>query len=420
MNLLFVSCGPPWPVTNGHDLRVYQLSRAVASGHRVTMLCPCDAPPVPETTAHLNSVLSRFEAVPVPPLPPPSRRSLARRLFGQFGTDLGASRFIRMEPVFAKRLEEVVRTGGFDVVWVASWFMLRYLGCLGPLPHVVDVVDDPTLYSRRAALTARGLMGRLRAFRDWRHTRALERRLFPSFGHAATISEVDAGSLRGLCPGLPVTVIPNGVDTEYFSPERGQPSPTPLLLFTGVMDYPPNESAALFFARDMLPEVRQAFPEAVFRAVGRNPSPRLLDLAKEIPGLEVPGGVPDLRPHFSAASLFVCPLVSGAGMKNKILEAWAMGKAVVATSLSCEGIDVQPGEDILVADGPAAFTHAVLTLLRDPERCRRMGEAGRKKAEERYSWSAQGERVIGACRAAAEDAHDFSMARRAMASKDTR
>jgi len=201
------------------------------------------------------------------------------------------------------------------------------------------------------------------------------------------VSEQDAAALRRLVPGLQVTVVPNGVDVSVYAAFH---HPTPLLpphslLFTGTMDFRPNVDAVLWFVEHVLERVRAAVPDVQFYIVGQRPH-RRLDVLKGRPGIVITGSVPDTRPYFADADIYVIPLQSGGGTRLKVLEAMAMKKPIVSTTMGCDGYPLTPGHEAILADDPAQFAQAVIDLLNDPERRKALGEAGFVLAQ-RYDWA---------------------------------
>jgi glycosyltransferase involved in cell wall biosynthesis len=178
-------------------------------------------------------------------------------------------------------------------------------------------------------------------------------------------------------------VIPTGVDTEYFqpSPEPEQPDTT---VFTGSMDWMPNEDGVIYFVEKILPLIHRDIPNAAFWAVGRRPPRRVQALASG--NVIVTGAVDDIRPYLGKAAVCVVPLRSGSGTRIKIFEAMAMGKAVVSTTMGAEGLPVRHGENIVLADDPADFARQVVQLLRDQQRRAQLGRAARQLVEENYGW----------------------------------
>jgi glycosyltransferase involved in cell wall biosynthesis len=178
------------------------------------------------------------------------------------------------------------------------------------------------------------------------------------------------------------------VDTTYFAPAVPTTPVKPAhLVFTGSMDWLPNEDGMLFFVREILPLIRQAEPGTTLSIIGRAPTPAIKRLAEDA-GIEVTGRVDDVRPHIAAGSVYVVPLRIGGGTRLKIFEAMAMAKAVVSTTVGAEGLPVTTGENVVIADEPAAFARAVVNLIRDPEQRRRLELEARRVVVERYDWSA--------------------------------
>jgi glycosyltransferase involved in cell wall biosynthesis len=199
------------------------------------------------------------------------------------------------------------------------------------------------------------------------------------------VSDADRRLLAAAAPGACVRAVPTGVDVDYFAPDGVAEIPG-RLVFTGSMDWYPNEDGIVHFIEDVLPRVRRAVPAATLTVVGRNPSARLRAVA-EAAGAQVTGLVDDVRPHMADAAVYVVPLRIGGGTRLKIFEALSMAKAVVSTTVGAEGLPLAPGQHFLQADEPAAFAEAVTVLLGDSARRRAIGAAGRRLVEERYSWS---------------------------------
>jgi sugar transferase (PEP-CTERM/EpsH1 system associated) len=228
--------------------------------------------------------------------------------------------------------------------------------------------------------------------RESERLRRFDRDAADECDHCLFVSSAEARSFRDLNPsaGAKTLVIPNGVDGGYFTPEAGQPCPFPeggpVLAFTGDMSYPPNEDAVLWFARAVLPGLRTRRPDLRFVVVGRAPGRRLRRGAARL-GVDLTGTVPDVRPFLAHAALVVAPLRVARGVPNKVLEAMAMAKAVVATPAAVAGLRLRPGQDILIADTPAAFAAAVLGLL-DRRRAADLGAQARARVVADYAWEA--------------------------------
>jgi glycosyltransferase involved in cell wall biosynthesis len=210
------------------------------------------------------------------------------------------------------------------------------------------------------------------------------------FDGILAVSDADRDTFLRLYPDSrvrPIWVIPTGVDTEYYTPpeESAVPVSEPTLVFTGSMDWLPNEDAMRYFCRDILPLIRAEEPRTRLSIVGRTPTAAVRALANEY--IEVTGTVSDVRPFVRKAAVYVVPLRIGGGTRLKIFEAMAMGQAVVSTRVGAEGLPVVDDEHVLIADEPRAFANAVLSLLRDGARRRALGAAARALVVDHYDWS---------------------------------
>lgn len=283
-----------------------------------------------------------------------------------------------------------------DLVYVDILPMTQYVESQIGIPAIVDLHDSLTLLCRRILSAERGLRGRLSAYLGLMSVQRLERSLAQTYDLAITNSTVDEQAIRELCVKLRTLTITNGVDMEYFSPDATPPE-TDKIVFTGVMDYAPNEDAALYFGREIFPLVKAQRPQAQFWIVGSNPSATIKGLTRTA-GIHVTGSVEDIRPHVRSAAVFVSPLRVGSGVKNKILAAMAMEKAVVATALSIDGLDLTDGREVLLAQEPRSFAEKVLHLLADEGERRRLGANGLACVRGKYTWSAMGESLESALR----------------------
>jgi glycosyltransferase involved in cell wall biosynthesis len=286
----------------------------------------------------------------------------------------GAALALR-EPVDARRLsapflQALPGLGHFDVAHV----MLGSLAGVAPaldMPAVIAPLDAWHLNVRAEAERASGAerlwrRAQERAVRRWQST------AYRPFARVIVVTDEDA---RELDPSLPVTVIPNGVDVARFAPQDGERSG---VLFTGALDTPANEAAAIRLAERIMPRV----PGAELTLVGRSPSPRVLALGGVVPD------VPDIRPWLWGAAAYACPMDSGTGIKNKLLEAMAAGVPAVATPLACQGLEVRDGHHLLIAENDEAFAAALLSTLNHPEAAARRADAARAYVRARHDWDA--------------------------------
>lgn len=236
---------------------------------------------------------------------------------------------------------------------------------------------------------ARNPVWKAACYREFRTIQRMEREYLRRSDHVLTVSETDRDFFAHFVDRSKMSVIPTGVDVDYFrpTPELEQEN---AIVFTGSMDWLANEEGILFFMNKVLPMIRQQIPESTLWVVGRRPSSRLQRLANEIPGVKVTGTVADIRPYMAKSSVYVVPLLVGGGTRLKIFEAMAMGRAIVSTSIGAEGLPVVPGRDIVLADKPEDFARNVIDLLNSRPKREALGRAARQLVENSYSWNSVG------------------------------
>jgi glycosyltransferase involved in cell wall biosynthesis len=327
-------------------------------------------------------------------VPNPHRRhGMAKRLLQ--ARSLASSRsFERLRvtvPALQESLDRILRARRFDVINLESSFLgyndVRQAPWGARLPPlVVDCHNIDYDLERQYARDGSSLVRRLYAEANWRKLRREELATYRDADGVYLCSAADERRLLDQAPGVRTTVIPNAADVEFYQPRSTDPPPDGgLVVFFGLLSYVPNIDGVNYFIGDVWPRISAAHPEARLRIIGGQAPRSLRALAG--PRVELTGFVPDLRPHLASAAAVVVPLRLGGGTRLKIVEAMAMGKAIVSTRLGAEGIEAVPGRDILVEDQPAAFADAVNRLLAEPDLAARIGWSARKLAVERYSWS---------------------------------
>ncbi len=331
------------------------------------------------------------------PVPINSEYSLARKLRNHAWSVLSREPYIFYEygdARFGQELQQAVDRARPDLIHLDSLDLYRWLPSLPGLPAVCT---HHALESDLLRLQADHLQNRL-VRRYMKHQadllKKVERKLCPRFDLNVMTSEVDAERLRALSPGTRTTVIPNGVDTDYFRPSSPDAEVPGRVAFLGPTYMFPNRDAVEFFLADAWPLIRQHCAENTFHLIGKN-SPDDKALFESHPGVTCNGHVSDIRPHLAEAAVSVVPIRVGGGTRLKILDAWSMGKAVVSTSVGCEGLETADGRNILIRDDPREFAAAVVEVLRDRDLRERLGHEARKTAEERYAWRVVGRKLVG-------------------------
>lgn len=223
------------------------------------------------------------------------------------------------------------------------------------------------------------------------------------FDSVIAVSPADRDQIRQEYGVRAVFDVPTGVDTEFFTPSGKEQVEAHNVVFTGSMDWLPNEDAIRFYTDQILPKIRQSVPDVTLTVVGRNPYPALLELSKRDPSIVVTGRVDDVRPYLERAAAYVVPLRVGGGTRLKIFEAMSMEKAVVSTSIGAEGLPVTDGKELLIADTPEAFAASVVDLLTKPELARRTGRAAGRFVRERFGWNGVAKRFAEICKATIQE-----------------
>lgn len=373
MDVLVLADAYPYPLQNGHALRIYHYARLLRERHNFDLACFADAPPPPE----LTSIFRRIEGFPLPAAR--EAETVWRRLRDAFTVE----RMLVRSPQMTSRLRVLLEERHYDLIWGAGDAVMASIPKARKIPLLGDLVDDGVLSSLREVPRANNIAMALRKLK-WACLSALfERRYFGIADQCLLVSEVDARWFRRICPATPTSVIHNGVDAEYFSPMQCVHDPRNLV-FEGNLAFPPNSDGILHFCRETLPLIKRAVPDVTLTIVGKNPPPQVQALACD--GIEITGYVDDVRPFLERAAVFVCPLRKGAGIKNKVLQAWAMGKATVATPRSTGGLAAEDGRNIYIRNDATGFAAAVVELLNDAEMRHTMGQAARSTIVQHYTW----------------------------------
>lgn len=321
--------------------------------------------------------------------------SVARSWVSRYPVDLWKWRVRAVR----EQVEALLATGDVDLA-IADFLFAASNVPTGLVPVVLFEHNVEYLIWQRLARIESRLWRRPFLEIEWRKLRHAEASACTAADLTIAVSPDDRARLLAIAPTAAIASIPTGVDTGYFAP-IGKPEIPGRLVFSGSMDWHPNEDAVLWFADTMLPRIRRRVPHATLTIVGRNPSARVRDLAHR-EGIAVTGTVDDVRPHIDAAEVFVVPLRAGSGTRLKIFEALAMAKPVVSTTVGAEGLSLDPGREVVLADTPELFADAVCALLADPARRRALGETGRVLVDTHYSW-AQVARTFEACCMSARD-----------------
>ena len=412
MRVLYLAAAYPLPANNGAKMRLWAVLRAIAaSGHKVTLATFAE----PEddlagTEQELRTVCPGSDIVPLRYTRLSAGGNYASRLRAILSSSPFAINRFRSEEMHT-RLERRVRERSFDVVICDNVYSSINLPD-GASPVVMNSQNIEYLILQRYVEQERNPLKALYARLEANKLRRFEAAMYRRAALAMTCSSVDAEFVRRLCPGLETAVAPNVVDVREYEVSNEEDPLT--VVYQGGMDWFPNRDAVEYFVREVLPLVQKEFPAVRFIAAGRNPAPEFRARFSDVDGLEFTGTLPDLRPVIAKAAVCVVPLRIGSGTRLKILEAGAMGKAMVSTAIGAEGLDFEPGKEILIADDPVSFARNVVDLLRDPARRKALGEAARKRVRQDYDITAL-ERAIASALENLRQSIDVAAGKRQMA-----
>ncbi|MDQ3985597.1 MAG: glycosyltransferase family 4 protein [Actinomycetota bacterium] len=375
MRILMCSIEAPLPPTNGLRLQVAALMESLGRRHDVRLL----GFRMPDQVG-----AKAPESIRVIDWPP---RGLGQKV--RLATEAGFRRYpfglAELERLIAPLLREEIERFDPDLVHVTPG-RLAGLGRLVKTPSVLAALDAAYVNYEARRLLLRGVKRWAMAVQIARMKR-FEERAYARLGKVVVVTDEDLKALRRLNQSLRVTVIPNGVDSDRFAPVAGVARQSNLVIFTGVMNYAPNVAAARYLAREIMPRLRERVPAARLMLVGRTPDPTVRELA-DADGVEVVGDVDDMATWLSRASAYVCPMVSGTGIKNKLLEAMANGLPCVGSSLAVQGTEVVNGKHVLIADQTEEISNHIARLLSDDDLASRLGRAARSYVMSHHSWDA--------------------------------
>lgn len=388
MKILWLNAGLLLPLDKGGKLRTWHVLGHLARQHEITYLSFSDDGQTAADRDGMREVCARLETVP---------RAGAAKGTARFY--MNAARYL-LEPVpyavanygsaaYAARVRSLLAETKFDAVVCDFLPPVVNLPATLPCPSILFTHNVEAEIWRRHAENAANPISKILMTQQWRRMLRFEERALARFDLVLAVSDADRQTFQQLYPDAlhaPAHVVQTGVDTAYFAPAESAVRRAHLV-FTGSMDWLPNEDGMLYFVREILPLVRDAEPEATLSIIGRAPTPAVTRLA-EAAGIEVTGRVDDVRPHVAAGAVYVVPLRIGGGTRLKIFEAMAMGKAVVSTTIGAEGLPVSSGQNVVIADEPARFAQAVVHLIRDTADRRRIEREARALVVEHYDWSA--------------------------------
>ncbi len=409
MRILWLKTELLHPVDKGGKIRTYQMLRELKRAHHVTYLTLDDG----SAAADAQTLAAEYchELVRVPHH---TRAKFSAGFYAELAQNLVSPLpyFMRKYKSAGMRREILKRAGGdgFDVL--VCDFLQPSVNVPAQLPFATVLFQhnvETMIWQRHYEVQANPLK-KIYLYGQWLKSHAYERAACRRFDRVIAVSREDRETLERDYGVAGVADVPTGVDTEFFRP-RGLARREPYnLIFTGSMDWLPNEDAIQYFTKEIMPRIKRAVPGVTLTVVGRNPYPSLVELSKRDPSVVVTGRVDDVRPYMEAAAVYVVPIRIGGGTRLKIYEAMGMELPIVSTTIGAEGLPVRPGVDLLLADTPEAFAGRVVELLQDEVQAKEIGAQAAALVRERFGWAQVATRFAEICAAAIKlraGAHEF-------------
>jgi sugar transferase (PEP-CTERM/EpsH1 system associated) len=391
MKILYLSLRFPYPSHSGDKIRTHNILKHLSQRHSICFISFVQSPREASCAGQLREYCDQVKTVKLNKL-------------GAYGNCLMHFSFAEPFQVvywhsreMQRQVDEMIDRNGFDIIHVQFFRMAQYVTKYTSNRKVLDSGDSFSLNLSRRSRLDRGLPWPLLKI-EANRVKIYETEIGQWFDRVTMVSPLDRDYLLSINGNLPISVVPMGVDLEYYQPRckeagwkpalpgkeyRADP---PILLFTGTIRYFPNKDAVLYFYHEIFPLIKNAVPNAKFYVVGNHP-PKKISKLMSSGDIVVTGRVEDVRPYFAKSTVFVCPLRSGSGMQTKILEAMAMGVPVVTTSMGFEALEATAGTDIMVADDARRFAQKVICLLKDKELRQNVTQNARNLVEKKYGWS---------------------------------
>jgi polysaccharide biosynthesis protein PslH len=396
MHILWIKTELLHPVDKGGRIRTYQMLRQLRREHRITYLALDDGAGGAQAVERASEYCHDLVAVPF--------ATRAKRTTGFYwellqnlASPLPYAVAKYRSPALTRELRRLVAGGDVDVIVCDFLFpSLNVPSSLGPPTVLFQHNVEAAIWERHAQVASHPVK-RLYMREQWRRMRAFEGRECRRFDKVVAVSQEDCGVLERAYGLRAVEEVPTGVDTDFFRPGNTVTRSSNEIVFTGSMDWLPNEDAVAWFADAILPRIRAEVPDARLTIVGRTPSQPVLDLARAHRDITVTGSVPDVRPYMERAAAFVIPMRVAGGTRLKVYEAMGMEIPIVSTTIGIEGLPVRHDVELLVADEPEAFAAAVVRLLREPPLGTRLATNAARRVRAEFGWREVGSRFASIC-----------------------
>jgi len=394
MRILWLKTELLHPVDKGGKIRTYNMLKALKRNHQITYLTLDDGTGDDKARELASEYCDELVSIPHR-----RREKFTAGFYVDLALNLGSDLPYAIKKYESTEMRREIenRIRGFDVLicdfLAPAVNVPRDLDCATVLfQHNVEAMIWKRHYEVQTNPAKKTYL-----FRQWRKMFDFEARTCPRFDCVVAVSREDREMMQQQYGVENVYDVPTGVDTDFFRPNRERTGKPHNLVFTGSMDWLPNEDAIRYFTESVMPRIKQSVPDVTLTVVGRDPYPALLELSKRDPSVIVTGRVEDVRPYMDEAAVYIVPLRIGGGTRLKIYEAMAMEKAIVSTSIGAEGLPVVNGKEIVLADTPESFADAVVKLLKDPRVAEEIGQRAAARVRAEFGWESVADSFAAVC-----------------------
>jgi sugar transferase (PEP-CTERM/EpsH1 system associated) len=391
------------PVDKGGKIRTYQMLRALKREHRVTYLTLDDGTASPDARERATEYCHELICVPHR-----TRAKFSAAFYAELARNVVSPLPYFMQkyvsPAMRREIERLIARERFDVLVCDFLNPSVNVPARLPVATVLFQHNVEAMIWRRHYEVQSNPLKRAYLREQWRKAVAYERAACQRFDFVVAVSRADADVMRREYGVERVADVQTGVDTDFFRPTGTVRREPHNLVFTGSMDWLPNEDAIQFFLKEIMPRVRQSVPDATLTVVGRDPFPSLVEQSRRDPSIVVTGRVEDVRPYMERAAAYVVPIRVGGGTRLKIYEAMAMELPIVSTTIGAEGLPVKDGAELLIADAPAEFAAAVVRVLTDDSLARSLGMRAAETVRARHGWESVASEFAALCERARVEA----------------
>lgn len=395
-NLLAITPKPPLPIKDGSSLRIHNLLTNLFKKWEIDLICP-----KPEKEKFTNQIKDIYKTIFFANLRQQLNTNKTIDIVAKIKNlllpqkDLYAVRIPDYSPEIAYLIHTRLKTKHYDAILTfGAPIFSFYLTYLNNQNIICDVCDAPSLYIKSLSSVKKFGREYFSLCYAYLYNLRWEKKYLKKCQKLIVISERDKKWLSKTITESKIYVVENGVNTDYFTSQIAQPGTEKgLVIFTGVMSYEPNHDAMIYCLKKIWPLIKTKVPEAKLKIVGRYPKLELINLAEKQKDVKVTGEVEDIRKAVKGAQVFLCPMRIGSGMKNKILEALAMGIPVVTTSEGAAGIDFEHDKVGYIADTPESLAYYTITLIKEKSKWDELSKAAKKLVTEKYSWQSKAEKL---------------------------